>query len=104
VEWLGILRKMQSEYLIYGRRIGPESLRIRNSILTTLPRSSVFKGEGCSGSESTVTEATTGLLYQPQMMDDDDDECGAVGGMLGRGSRSTRRKMPSAALSTINFT
>jgi hypothetical protein len=34
-----------------------------------------------------------GLLYQPQMMDDDDyDECGAVGGMIGKGNRSTRRK------------
>jgi hypothetical protein len=39
---------------------------------------------------STITEATTGLLYQPRMMDD--DECGAVGGMIGRGNRSTRRK------------
>jgi hypothetical protein len=29
------------------------------------------------------------LLYQPRMMD---DECGAVGGVLGKGSRSTRRK------------
>jgi hypothetical protein len=37
------------------------------------------------------TAATIGLLYQPQMIDDDD--CGAVGGMkIGRGSRSTRRK------------
>jgi hypothetical protein len=31
-----------------------------------------------SGSESIVTEATTGLLYQPRMLD--------VGGMLGRGN------------------
>jgi hypothetical protein len=38
------------------------------------------------------TAATTGLLYQPWMIDDD-DECGAVGGMtVGRGNRSTRRK------------
>jgi hypothetical protein len=29
-------------------------------------------------------------LYQPRMMDD--DECGAVGGMIGRENRSTRRK------------
>jgi hypothetical protein len=30
------------------------------------------------------TAATTGLLYQPQMIDDDDD-CGGIGGMrLGR--------------------
>jgi hypothetical protein len=35
--------------------------------------------------------ATTGLLYQPQMIDDGD--CGAVGGMkIGRGNGSTRRK------------
>jgi hypothetical protein len=35
--------------------------------------------------------ATVGLLYQPQMMDDDD--YGAVGGMrIGRENRSTRRK------------
>jgi hypothetical protein len=32
-----------------------------------------------------------GLLYQPLMMMDD-DEFGAVDGMLGRGKRSTRRK------------
>jgi hypothetical protein len=37
------------------------------------------------------TTATTGLLYQPQMMDDGD--CGAIGGLkIGRGNRSTRRK------------
>jgi hypothetical protein len=37
------------------------------------------------------TAATTGLLYQPQMLDD--GECGAIGGMkVGRGNRSTRRR------------
>jgi hypothetical protein len=37
------------------------------------------------------TAATTGRLYQTQMIDDDD--CGATGGMnIGRGNRSTRRK------------
>jgi hypothetical protein len=37
------------------------------------------------------TAATTGLLYQPQMIDDGD--CGEIGGMkTGRGNRSTRRK------------
>jgi hypothetical protein len=37
------------------------------------------------------TAATTGLLYQPQMLDDGD--CGAIGGMnIGRGNRSTRIK------------
>jgi hypothetical protein len=36
------------------------------------------------------TAATTGLLYQPQMIG---NVCGAVGGMMiGRGNRSTRRK------------
>jgi hypothetical protein len=35
------------------------------------------------------TAATTGLLYQPQMVDDGD--CGAIGGMkVGRRNRSTR--------------
>jgi hypothetical protein len=43
-----------------------------------------FLGVG-SGTESTITEATTGLLYQPRMMMDD-DECGAVGGMSGKGN------------------
>jgi hypothetical protein len=37
------------------------------------------------------TAVTTGLLYQPQMIDDGD--CEAIGGMkIGRGNRSTRRK------------
>jgi hypothetical protein len=39
------------------------------------------------------TAASTGLLYQPQMTDDDDD-CGTIGGIrIGRGNRSTRRKL-----------
>jgi hypothetical protein len=37
------------------------------------------------------TAATTGLLYQLQMIDD--DNCGAIGGMIfGRENRSTRWK------------
>jgi hypothetical protein len=47
---------------------------------------------GWSGTESTIAGATTGLLYQPRMMMDDDDECGAICGMSDRGNRSTRRK------------
>jgi hypothetical protein len=35
-----------------------------------------------------VHQPLFGLLYD----DDDDDECGAVGGMIGRGNRSTQRK------------
>jgi hypothetical protein len=39
-----------------------------------------------------VLRPLTGLLYQPQMIDGGD--CGAVGGMkIGRGNRSTRRKL-----------
>jgi hypothetical protein len=43
------------------------------------------------------TAATTGLLYQTQMIDDCD--CGAIGGMkIGRRNRSTRRKPAPAPL------
>jgi hypothetical protein len=43
------------------------------------------------------TAATTGLLYQPQMIDDGD--CGEIGGMkIGRGNRSTRSKHAPAPL------
>jgi hypothetical protein len=46
-------------------------------------------------SQSLGTVATTGLLYQLQMIDDGD--CGAIGGMkIGRGKQSTRRKPASA--------
>jgi hypothetical protein len=41
--------------------------------------------------ESTWYCGQSGLLYQPQMIDDGD--CGAIGGMkIGRGNQSTRRK------------
>jgi hypothetical protein len=41
--------------------------------------------------KSLSTAATSGLLYKPQMIDEDD--CGAVGGIkIGRGNRSIRRK------------
>jgi hypothetical protein len=43
------------------------------------------------------TAATTGLLYQPQMINDGD--CGEIGRMkIGRGSRSTWRKPTPAPL------
>jgi hypothetical protein len=43
------------------------------------------------------TAATSGLFYKPQMTDEDD--CGAVGGTkIGRGNRSTRRKLAPAPL------
>jgi hypothetical protein len=44
-----------------------------------------------------------GLLYQPQMIDDDD--CGAIGGMLiSRENRSTGRKPTPVPMSTTNPT
>jgi hypothetical protein len=47
-----------------------------------------FSGVGLS---PLGTAATSGLLYKPQMIDEND--CGAIGGMkIGRGNRSTRRK------------
>jgi hypothetical protein len=43
------------------------------------------------------TAATTGLLYQPQMIDDGD--CGEIGGIkIGRGNRSAQRKPAPAPL------
>jgi hypothetical protein len=43
------------------------------------------------------TATTSGLLYQPQMIGEDD--CGAIGGMkIGRGNRSTWRKPAPAPL------
>jgi hypothetical protein len=51
----------------------------------------------CGETESLGTAATTGLLYQPQMIGDGD--CGEIGGIkIGRGSRSTRRKPAPAPL------
>jgi hypothetical protein len=44
-----------------------------------------------------VPAATSGLLYQPQMIGEGD--CGVIGGMkIGRGNRSTRRKPAQAQL------
>jgi hypothetical protein len=43
------------------------------------------------------TAATTGILYQPQMINDGD--CGAIGGMeIGRGNWSTRRQFSTVPL------
>jgi hypothetical protein len=52
---------------------------------------------GWSKTESTITEVTTGLLYQPWMMTDD-DECGAISGMIGRETQSTHRKLAPVLL------
>jgi hypothetical protein len=48
------------------------------------------------------TAATSGLLYQSQMVDDGD--CGAIGRMkAGRGNRSTRRKPTAASLCALKI-
>jgi hypothetical protein len=54
--------------------------------------------------KSLGTAATSGLLYKPPMIDEDD--CGAIGGIkISRGNRSTRKKTcPGATLSTTNST
>jgi hypothetical protein len=54
------------------------------------------------GTKTLGTAATSGLLYKPQMIDEDD--CGAVGGMkIGRGNRSTRRKPAQAPLIHLTY-
>jgi hypothetical protein len=63
---------------------------ILNISQTYRPPRPVFFLLGWSGIESIITEATTGLVYQPQMKDD--DECGAIGGMFGKGNRNTVTK------------
>jgi hypothetical protein len=57
-------------------------------------------GETESSSPLDVS-ATNWLLYQSRMIDDDDDdECGVVGGMrIGRGNQITRREPASVSLS-----
>jgi hypothetical protein len=52
---------------------------------------------GGTNCKSLGTAATSGLLYKPQMIDEDD--CGGIGGIkIGRGNRSTRRKPAPAPL------
>jgi hypothetical protein len=46
---------------------------------------------GWNGTESTITEDTTGLLCQPRMIMND-VKCGVISGMHVRGNQSTRRK------------
>jgi hypothetical protein len=60
-------------------------------------QSSFFFFNLCGGTLGTA--ATTGLLYQPQMIGDGD--CGELGGMkIGRGNRSIRRKPAPAPRSS----
>jgi hypothetical protein len=50
---------------------------------------------GWNATESAITGATKWPILPAR---DDNDECGAVGGMLGRGNRSTRRKTSPVSL------
>jgi hypothetical protein len=50
-----------------------------------------------SGTETTISDDTSGLLYQTRMMMHD-DECGTVGGMIGREARSSRKKPAPVSL------
>jgi hypothetical protein len=52
-----------------------------------------FSFMGWSGAKSTITKDITGLLYQPRMVMDD-DECGAVSGMLGWGNWNCPSQIP----------
>jgi hypothetical protein len=55
----------------------------------------LFFFNSCGGTLGTA--ATTGLLYQPQMIGDGD--CREIGGIkIGKGNRSTRRKPAPAPL------
>jgi hypothetical protein len=83
----GVLTEIRIGYLLNGKQ-----KRYRLSQLPHFVYSIFFflilSGVGLS---PLGTAATTGLLYQPQMIDDGD--CGAIGGRkTGRGNRSTRRK------------
>jgi hypothetical protein len=54
------------------------------------------------GTKSLGTVATSGLLYKPQMIDEDD--FGTTGGMkIGRGNQSTRRKPAPAPLCPLQI-
>jgi hypothetical protein len=54
---------------------------------------------GWSGTEFTTSEAN----YWPIVTAPDDDECRAIGGMFGRGNRSTRRKLAPVPLCPPQF-
>jgi hypothetical protein len=63
--------------------------RQRDSIVIAYGKGTIIIIIGGVGLSPLGTAATSGLLYKPQMIDEDD--CGAIGGMkFGRGNRSTR--------------
>jgi hypothetical protein len=63
-----------------------------------LPPSSGLKSSSYGGVRLSLVGTSTlfGLLYEPLVMDD--DERGAIGGMIGKGNRSTRRKVGAMSL------
>jgi hypothetical protein len=80
-----------------GRLVGIVRLRTKTtefSLVIIIISSSSSSSSGVRLSPH-GTAATTGLLYQPHMTDDSD--CGAIDRMIiGRGTRSTRRKSAPA--------
>jgi hypothetical protein len=73
----------------HGGPQGCETLRVPHFVIII-----IISGVGLS---PLGTAATSGLLYKPQMTDEDD--CGAIGGInIDRGNRSTRRKPAPAPL------
>jgi hypothetical protein len=71
--------------------------RGKNAILLALTNTDIYFFIASGVGLSPCTAATSGLLYQPQMIGEGD--CGAIGGMkIGRGNRSTRRKPTPAPL------
>jgi hypothetical protein len=68
------------------------TLRTNSCLINT---GSVFFCLDCSGTESTITVAATGLLYQPRMLDDG-DECGAVGRISARETKVLGENLPQS--------
>jgi hypothetical protein len=88
-----------SHCALRGNRSCQLCLRIANSFNCTYYYLLLFIASGVG--LSPCTAATSGLLYQPQMIGEGD--CGAISGMkIGRGNRSTRRKPAPAPLCPFN--
>jgi ribosomal protein S9 len=92
-----IFRHLSQTHIVHTTNKTPYAIKTKVKNIKVHIAVLFFWGGG-SGTESTITEAITGLLNQPQMIMDDDDECRPIGGMLGRDNRRTRRKPPIVPL------
>jgi hypothetical protein len=82
-------------YSVDGFSIGGRKLKISLQFRTIVLYIFFYLCGGTLG-----TAATTGLLYQPRMIDEGD--CGEIGGMkIDRGNRSSRRKPAPTPLLSI---